>query len=240
MGREPKRSGWRKVIDACPERATHLRSAIQERMAESQECWVQDDWEVGLSAVSACLHHALSMSDEDAEDLRSDIDSELQRPSWPSRDRQTSKRPRYRGGPLRIEEGEFAGEWPSFDDLEELIWSRGNELFEAPSHTIASIYYVGEDGETHWSRPLDGRTLDGTGYLTVSYLNENDTYVEEVIGLWSPVDDKEALMVAIVHAYAAWDDDNPWRVSKTISASDAALLDEVLKRVNRVDRDSVS
>lgn len=227
-----KRSAWRRVIDTCPDRAAHLSAVVERRIAASGVCRVLDDddnWELGLEAVTACLRHTFTMSDEDVDELVGDIEWEL-RPYDSPRDHKAKARPLYAGGHPRIAVGDHEGEFPSVDDLEELIWSRGSELMEAPVRSIAEIAYVGEDGETEWSRPLDYRALGGSGYLTVSYVDENDMYSEYVIGVWSPLKSRDAKVDAIVKAYDAWYDDNPWAISKTIHAVSPTLWAEVVKR----------
>ena len=231
MGRRAV-SHWRKVIDACPDRAAHLHAAISASLVAERDCFASDDWEVGIDSIARCLQHTFAMSADDVEEFRGEVDLRLQIPDWSPRSREAEPEsvPPYLGGHPRIQDGEYAGLFYGIRDLEELIWSRGSELAEAPTFSVGVIRYGDDDDDDSsleseseeadeyeggdsdeyeseddgWVCPMAIRLYQGSGYFTMHLLNENESWVEQVLAEWTPVNDPDAWSRALSSAYASW------------------------------------
>ena len=90
MGRRAV-SHWRKVIDACPDRAAHLHAAISASLVAERECFANDDWDVGVDSIARCLQHTFAMSADDVEEFRDEVDLRLQIPDWSPRSRESEQ-----------------------------------------------------------------------------------------------------------------------------------------------------
>lgn len=196
-------SEWRRVVDACPDRALHLHEVAAAHVSRWGECRLEEDVMFGVDVVLRCFEHTFDLSADDVARLHDDAELEVEdgsfgkAPRWPN--------PRYPGGNPKIETGEYAGEFYSVWDMAELAEERGDE-WSAMRHIagVATVAYSAEQAED-WTVPLSEERLEDAGYWTTCYYNgDSDREIEVAIGTWSPFDDAEARRRSFIEAFGRW------------------------------------